>query len=74
MISDNGSTYSSAAEELHFLMQLPEVKEELGKKGISWRFIPIVWVFLGMLNWAHEDCHQEGAGKVPCPNIRDRHC
>ena len=40
MISDNGSTYSSAAEELHSLMQLPEVKEELGKRGVSWRFIP----------------------------------
>ena len=26
MISDNGSTYLSAAEELHSLMQLPEVK------------------------------------------------
>ncbi|XP_065895951.1 uncharacterized protein [Dysidea avara] len=40
MISDNGSTYSSAAEELHSLMQLPEVKEDLGKRGFSWRFIP----------------------------------
>jgi len=38
--SDNGSTYLSAAEELHSLMQLPEVKEELGKKGVLWRFIP----------------------------------
>ena len=40
MISDNGSTYSSAAEELYSLMQLPEDKEELGKRGVSWRFIP----------------------------------
>ena len=40
MISDNGSTYLSAAEELHSLMQLPEVKEELGRRGVSWRFIP----------------------------------
>ena len=40
MISDNGSTYLSAAEELHILMQLPEVKKELGKKGVTWRFIP----------------------------------
>ena len=40
MISDNGSTYLSAAEELRTLMQLPEVKQELGKKGVTWRFIP----------------------------------
>ena len=40
MISDNGSTYLSAVEELHSLMQFPEVKEELSKKGVSWRFIP----------------------------------
>ena len=32
MISDNGSTYLSAAEELYSLMQLPEIKEELGKR------------------------------------------
>ena len=40
MISDNGSTYLSAAEELRSLMQLPEVKEELGRRGVIWKFIP----------------------------------
>jgi len=40
MISDNGSIYLSAAEELRSLLQLPEIKEELAKKGVSWRFIP----------------------------------
>ena len=40
MISDNGSTYMSAAEELHKLMELSEVKEELGRRGLSWQFIP----------------------------------
>ena len=40
MISDNGSTYLSAANELHSLMELSEVKEELGKRGVSWRFVP----------------------------------
>ena len=40
MISDNGSTYMSAAEELHKLMELTEVKEELGRRGVSWQFIP----------------------------------
>ena len=39
MISDNGSTYMSAAEELHKLMKLTEVKEELGRRGLSWQFI-----------------------------------
>ena len=40
MISDNGSTYLSAANQLRSLMELSEVKEELGKRGVSWRFIP----------------------------------
>ena len=40
MISDNGSTYLSAAEELRSLMKSPEVKEELGKRGVTWKFIP----------------------------------
>ena len=47
MISDNGSTYLSAAEELHSLMQLPEVKEELSKKEVSWRFIPKIAPWYG---------------------------
>ena len=40
MISDNGSTYLSAAEELRSLMELPEVKEELSRRGVTWKFIP----------------------------------
>ena len=40
MISDNGSTYLSAAEELRSLMESPTVKEELGRRSVSWRFIP----------------------------------
>ena len=40
MISNNGSTYLSAAEELCSLMESPTVKEELGRRSVSWRFIP----------------------------------
>ena len=40
MNSDNGSIYMSAAEELHKLMELTEVKEELSRRGLSWQFIP----------------------------------
>jgi len=40
MISDNGSTYMSAAAELCSLMEKAEVKEELGRRGVTWRFIP----------------------------------
>ena len=40
IISDDGSTYMSAAEELHKMMELTEVKEELGRRGVSWQFIP----------------------------------
>ena len=40
MIFDNGSTYLSAAEGLRSLMESPTVKEELGRRSVSWRFIP----------------------------------
>ena len=41
MISDNGSTYlSAAAEELRSLMDSPEVREDLSKRGVTWKFIP----------------------------------
>ena len=40
MISDNGFTYLSAAEGLRSLMESPTVKEELGRRSVSWRFIP----------------------------------
>ena len=34
MISDNGSTFLSSAEDLRSLIELPEVQEELGKHGL----------------------------------------
>ena len=40
MISDNGSTYMSAAEELRQLMNSTEVREQLGRRGVTWQFIP----------------------------------
>ena len=40
MISDNGSTYLSAAEELKSMMKLPEIKEQLSRRGVTWKFIP----------------------------------
>ena len=40
MTSDNASTYLSAADELKTLMQSPEIQRELGKRGVSWKFIP----------------------------------
>ena len=40
VISDNGSTYLSAAEEIKSLLASKELKEALGKRGVSWKFIP----------------------------------
>ena len=40
MISDNASTYQSAAEELSQLLNSPELKSQLGSRGIEWKFIP----------------------------------
>ena len=39
-ISDNISTYLSAADDLKTLLQSPEVQRELGKLEVSWKFIP----------------------------------
>ena len=40
MLSDNASTYLSAAEELRQLFQSPSRKEFLSRKGVEWQFIP----------------------------------
>lgn len=40
MISDNASTYQSAAEELSQLFKSTELQSQLGKRGIEWKFIP----------------------------------
>ena len=40
MVSENASTYLSAADELRSLIQSTEVERELDKRGISWKFIP----------------------------------
>lgn len=40
MMSDNGSTYLSAAEELQTLFNSQDLKQSLSRRGVSWRFIP----------------------------------
>ena len=40
MMSDNASTYASAAEELIHLLSSDEIKTVLGREGIVWKFIP----------------------------------
>ena len=40
VISDNASTYASAAKELNELFQSPTLKSALIHKGTMWRFIP----------------------------------
>ncbi|XP_065902898.1 uncharacterized protein [Dysidea avara] len=40
VISDNASTYTSAAKELNELFQSPTLKSALMHKGTMWRFIP----------------------------------
>ena len=39
-ISDNGSAYLSAAEELRMLLESKDLKESLNRHGVSWKFIP----------------------------------
>ena len=40
MMSDNATTYTSAAEELSELLSSDEIRTVLGRKGIKWKFIP----------------------------------
>ena len=40
LISDNASTYMSAAEELQQLLNSSLLTENLHRKGVMWRFIP----------------------------------
>ena len=40
MVSDNASTYQSAAEELQQLFRSKELTHHLSKQGVQWRFIP----------------------------------
>ena len=40
MVSDNASTYQSAAEELILLFNSAELETNLSKRGIQWKCIP----------------------------------
>ena len=40
LVSDNASTYSSAADELQHLLQSDHLTEMLGRRGVQWQFIP----------------------------------
>ena len=40
MISDNASTFLSAAEELRSLFRSPSLHDSLSKRGVEWQFIP----------------------------------
>ena len=40
MMSDNATTYTSAAEELTNLLKSEEIRTVLGREGIVWKFIP----------------------------------
>ena len=40
LLSDNGSTFLAAAEELKMLLTSTELAEALAHKGVEWKFIP----------------------------------
>jgi len=49
MISDNASTYHSAADELNQLFESLTHKEALGRQRVKWQFIPKRGPWLGGL-------------------------
>ena len=82
MISDNASTYTSAAKELEQLLTATKLNETLSLRGVRWQFIPkspLVWRVLGAANWDDKEHYKEGVGKIihylvyiTNPNCRDR--
>ena len=40
MMSDNASTYLSAAEDLKGMLNSKELETSLGRRGVTWKFIP----------------------------------
>jgi hypothetical protein len=65
MVSDNASTYQSAAEELTLLFNSAELETNLSKRGIQWKFIPKRW-FLGKINWSDKELLEKGSRKGEC--------
>ncbi|XP_065894153.1 uncharacterized protein [Dysidea avara] len=43
LLSDNGSTFLAAAEELKALLTSTELSDALAHKGVEWKFIPKNW-------------------------------
>jgi len=73
------STFLSAAEDLQSSMELPEVKEELGRCGVTWRFISKKAPDMGVLGTpSRYNCvsTQEDLGETPHISdiIRNNHC
>ncbi|XP_006824596.1 uncharacterized protein LOC102806229, partial [Saccoglossus kowalevskii] len=50
MLSDNTSTYLSAAEEIRALVDTPEIREYLATHRVQWTFIPVVTEIETVLN------------------------
>jgi len=67
MISDNATTYTSAAEELSKLMKLEEIATMLGQEGTVWKFIlkKAPW-FGGYCERLFEDVNQEDSRQSLC--------
>ena len=66
MISDNTSTYQSAAKELEKMFSSTTLSEQLTKQGTTWQLVhtqksTMVWWLLGKAHWAYQDHPQEGA-------------
>ena len=60
IISDNATTFQSAAEELKTLSLSKEARAVLNREGVTWRFIPKKWGLLGVPSRPYKICNQEG--------------
>ncbi|KAH3698518.1 hypothetical protein DPMN_086043 [Dreissena polymorpha] len=65
MISDNGTTFVGAANQIKNLFASERIHTELSRRGTEWRFIikraPWYGGWLGAFDWGNENVHQESA-------------
>ena len=84
MISDNASTYLSAASEIEQLVKSTTVQDTLVQRhnmAVYSKESPLVWGVLGTSNWLNKDDNEEGSWKNIClthqftnNSHRDRGC
>ena len=69
MMSDNTSTFTSAAGELTRLLQSENLSTSLAAHEVAWKYIPkkspMVWGLLGTVDRVNQNQFEESIGQIP---------